>query len=188
MRRSPEPRPYEEARRRLQEKFGDDVTDANTTLEILQITLDKWLGKKAPWFQLKGKNVLDLASGTASGDGFPPWFSRLCAVFEVNVTAVDIRPQGNTDKRAFTCVQADLIESVLGSGLGSIPALAGEKFDLIHSSRFVGFNPDGGAAREIIHRGISLSTFEDMLKDQASELLAPGGYIDISAVYPVSFP
>ena len=62
MRRNPEPRPYEDARRRLQEKFGDDVTDANTTLEILQITLDKWLGKKAPWFQLKGKNVLDLAS------------------------------------------------------------------------------------------------------------------------------
>lgn len=177
--RGPEPRPDEEARRRLREIFSDDVTDADHALAMLQIIIDEWLGEETPWSVLEGKKVLDLASGSEHGN-FYPWLSRLCAVFGADVTAVDLLPQGDTDTSKFTSVQADVIETVLGSGLGSIPALSGNTFDLIISSRFVGFNPERGVVRKITHRGISMSNFKDMLQDQATQLLAPGGYIDVT--------
>ncbi|MFA5770789.1 MAG: hypothetical protein WC894_04835 [Patescibacteria group bacterium] len=166
-------------------KISNYSEDAITPLHILQLILDEWIGPKAPWSTLKGKKVLELASGTETS-GYPPWFSRLYTVFDAEVIAIDVMHLGEEDRKMFTCVQADLIEIVMGDGLGSIPELKNKKFDLIHSSRFIGFNPPLEVVKELNRRGVTLDEFEMKLTDQAEKLLAPKGYIDVTDVWAES--
>lgn len=173
-----EPRPYDEAYSRLQEKFSDP-SGAKDALGFLDFTVKKWLGRQTPWSALEGKKVLELASGSVNS-GYPPWFARLCSVFGANVVAIDVIPHGDVDQKMFACLQADLIEIVLGKGLDSIPELKNEKFDLIHAQRFVGSNAAGEVMRELQRRGVTREEFEEKLKQQAKKLLAKRGYIDVT--------
>ena len=177
LRRS-EPRPYNDAYDRLAEKFNDP-TGAKDALGFLDFTIKRWLGRQTPWSTLEGKKVLELASGSVNS-GYPPWFARLCSVFGANVVAIDVISQDEVDQSMFTCVQADLIEVVLGNGLDSVPELRNGKFDLIHASRFVGPNAAGEVIKELQRRGVTREEFEKKLKQQAKKLLANRGYMDVT--------
>ncbi len=168
----------EEAMDRLHPLFGKDAKRAKPSIAILRTAIANWISPDAPWSVLKGQYVLDIASGSLASE-YPPWFSRTCAVFGAQVFSVDVKPQEGVDARLLHWVSADVIQTVISGGLRSIPILSGRTFDLIHSHRFVGSNPDFDALRVLSARGVQLDDFREKFLRQAYDLLAPDGYMDV---------
>lgn len=155
---------------------------AGATLDML---LWKWMGLHTLWSELRGKHVLDIASGSAGKNRarYHPHFARLCAVNGADVTVIDINAQGEVDNQLFTSIQADLVRVVTGPGLQNYPSLVGRSFDLIHSSRFVGANPEPSLDRQLSHRrDMSVEEFGVMLLTQCIPLLAEGGIMSLDMI------
>lgn len=152
--------------------------DAALTLDWI---LKNWKGPDTSWSALEGMTVLDLASGSGHSiiGSLPPWyphFSRLCAINRAKVTAIDLNPQKGIDEVLFTSVKADLVEAVLGEGgLQSISALRRNKFDLIHTSNFVGVNRPRELENQLYSRGVEGVDFDRAFIQQAGSLLAGNG-------------
>jgi hypothetical protein len=162
----------------LQPLFGKDAKRARTSITILRTAIDTWISPEAPWSVLEDQYVLDIASGSVSSE-YPPWFSRVCAVFGAHVYSIDLKPQEGVDARLLHWASADVIKTVLSDGIASIPLLKGRSFDLIHSYRFVGSNPDFDALRILEARSVSLNDFREKFIRQAFGLLKPNGYMDV---------
>lgn len=148
----------------------------NTGLD-LEVLMKKWKGEDS-WGELEGKKVLDLASG--SGLGQPQWqpfFARLCANNGAIVTAVDILPQTGSDKKLFHGVTADLIPAVMERKLSEI--VGNERFDIIHSYSFIGFNPSPDLLERLEELKITEIDFVKVLLDQSLNLLTEGGIISL---------
>lgn len=130
------------------------------------------------WRQLEGVRVLDLAAGSCnthySGATYEPHFSRLCAVNGAEVVAIDIRKQSEHDKMLFQPIEADLVQLVQEGQLAEIPELSGRRFDIIHSSAFVGWNPDPQLEGRLGTR-TEIAMFEEKLILECTKLLAEGG-------------
>lgn len=159
-------------------------TTANLAASSLQGILDIWKGPNTPWSVLKGKRVLDLASGSGysrdlSGCIWYPQFARLCAINGADVVAIDFYPQRGLDQKLFTSADADLVNVVLGTGLKSMPVLAGREFDLIYSENFVGVNYYQDLFNRLTYKGIRMRDFEKAFLNQAGELLAEGGLLSL---------
>lgn len=168
-------------------------TTANLAASSLQHILDIWKGPDMPWSVLKGKRVLDLASGSGysrdlSGCIWYPQFARLCAINGADVVAVDFYPQRGLDQKLFTWADADLVNVVLGKGLKSMPVLAGREFDLIYSENFVGVNYFQDLFDRLVHKGIRMRDFEKALLNQAGELLAEGGLLSLDTTTKKGLP
>lgn len=149
----------------------------------LDYILGKWKGFDAPWSELQGKRVLDLAAGSASitpSGVWYPHFSRLCAINGADVTAIDLNPQSGLDKTMFTWASENLVDVVLNGGLQGLQILQGKEFDLIHSANFIGFNFSPQLHDQLMLRGLSRCGFEEAFQDQARRLLTDGGVMSLS--------
>lgn len=142
-----------------------------------QMLMRKWKGENS-WEELKGKKVLDLASGSALGKiQWNPYFSRLCAYNGASVTAVDILPRADPDQKLFRGVTADLVSTVMKAKLAEI--LGNESFDVIHSYSFVGFNPSPDLLEKLDKVKITEKDFRQALLEQSFGLLSEGGIISL---------
>ena len=142
----------------------------------LEFLIKKWKGKENSWGELKGKKVLDLGSGSALGDPeWQPYFARLCANNGASVTAVDIRHQAESDAKLFKAIIADMIPYVMQGNLRDL--VGEEKYDVIHSSEFVGVNPAAELQLMAYESNFPLDDFEKKLFNQCIDLLAEGGII-----------
>lgn len=168
----------------LQDEGSSDIP-ADVAASLLDLLLIRWKGLNTQWSKLRGKRVLEIASGsasgkTASGDWYPH-FARLCAINGADVVALDARPQVGIDRILFTSEVVDLVDAVLSRGLPSLPVLEGRKFDLIHSANFIGRNCLPQLPEQLSLKGVSLTEYSQALHDQAGSLLADGGIMNLVA-------
>lgn len=161
-----------------------DYLDINHPLEFdgaistLEEILKVWKNTQ-DFSVLKNLKVLDLASGAGtSHDNIGSWdphFSRICALSGAKVIAIDLCPQTAKDLKLFKGLTQNLVVAVVENRLHKLPILKNKKFDLIHSSNFIGFNAPPQLEKQLSAIGISQSEFDKMLFDQASKLLAKNG-------------
>ena len=151
--------------------------------QMLDSLLRHLRGYETPWSELRGKKVLDLASGSvfskASFGAWNPHFSRLCAVNGARVVAMDINPQGPYDEKLFTGIKADIVDLVVNIGLPNHPGLQEASFDVIHSQQFVGGDPQPEVLSYLKSLGIDKEGFENKLLEQCGALLTEGGIMTI---------
>lgn len=164
---------------------GELIVCATGDLDFL---LNRWLhtdGNFPSWTQLNGVRVLDLAAGschTKHADlTYYPHFSRLCAVNGAEVVAIDIKPQSDYDKMLFKSIRADIARLVQEGQLSEISELSGKTFDIIHSSSFVGWNPDPALEHQLSYMRMELAEFEEKLILECLKLLAEGGVMSLDA-------
>jgi len=142
----------------------------------LESLIKKWKGKQDSWSELKGKKVLDLASGSAlNPPDWRPYFARICANNGASVTAVDIISQAGSDKSLLHGVTTDLVSAVMTGRLGQV--VEGVNFDVIHSSSFIGANPSPELQERLERFRIKEGDFRQALLDQSLSFLSEGGII-----------
>jgi SAM-dependent methyltransferase len=141
----------------------------------LENLMRRWKEKDS-WGQLQGKRVLDLASGSTNDPKFKPFFARLCAFNGADVTVVDINPQSESDPK-ISGVTADIIAAVVEGKLTEL--LGFKKFDVIHSSSFIGFNPPMEVLQKLDELKIAEEDFEKEFFNQTFDLLEEGGALSL---------
>jgi len=162
-----------------------DPLSALTASQNLDHLLLRWEGYDTTWAELKGKKVLELASGSIFSRNFLctyyPHFSRLCSLNGADVIAMDINPQGKLDQQLFTGVKVDIINLVMEGGLHNHPLLSKATFDIINSTNFVGWNmlPDVEDYLRSTTPRITREEFENKLLKQCAELLSEEGIMTI---------
>lgn len=148
------------------------VLNAGLDLDLL---MRKWRGIDS-WADLWGKRVLDLASGSSDPE-WPPTFARLCTFNGAYVTVVDIKPQNERDIKTFKSITADLVTAVTEGKLGEL--VGEEKYDIIHSSFFVGYNPAPELWMRTVSSKFSIEDFQKLMFCKAFDLLSEGGVISL---------
>jgi len=163
----------------------------DSELEKTELDLDyllrNWKGNTSR-SNLKNLHVLDLASGSEQSryifTTWIPYFSRICNHHGAHVLAIDIQPQTKTEK--FPWIQQDLVNVVLNRGLQNLPILERTRFDIIHSSNFVGMNYCPRLLSQLTYLGISMDEFEVRLIHQSGILLKEGGVMTLDIPNPFS--
>lgn len=141
--------------------------------------------RNVPWTELNGLKILDLGSGSVRSFPWLPYFARICSVNGAEVAAIDRFGQSEQDRKLFKSIREDIVELVADGRLKEV--LNGEKFDIVHSSNFVGYNTDPSIYdnyREVLKkRGLKMPfgifEFEDRLVEASKQLVAEGGIIDL---------
>ncbi|HKC14954.1 MAG TPA: hypothetical protein VKC89_03295 [Patescibacteria group bacterium] len=151
------------------------ISNAGFDLESL---IRRWKGKRDSWEEIKGKKVLDLASGSAAASKWQPYFARLCANNGALVTVVDKLPQVGRDKELFRGITTDLVLTVMGENLAEV--VGQEEYDVVHSINFIGASPSPELLQELRVLHIKEEDFHMAFSRQAFSLLAEGGvmYLD----------
>lgn len=161
--------------------FGGPIIIAGIELELL---LEKWKGKSGAWGELRRKKVLDIASGSAANsyalldEKWYPHFARLCAVNGALVTAIDEYPQVGSDVKLLRGIRTNLIPAVVDGKLAELVGIQ-ERYDIIHSAAFVGYNFSPQLLNELRRLKISMEDFRQALFRQSFDLLAEGGIISL---------
>jgi hypothetical protein len=143
--------------------------------------LEAFLEKHGDPNGLRGKNILDLGSGSVNTpyflfNSFEPLFSRACLEKGAQVIGIDIHPQGPDEK--FNWIQADFIELVRNNKLASLLAENGfPKVDIAHISN-VFTSPEYMTSLKNLR--IRPNDFQQELLGQLLGLISENGYLFLS--------
>lgn len=97
---------------------------------------------RTEWSELAGLDILDLGCGSEMTpridrhQGWPPYFSRLCAACGASVVGIDLYPSLRGDKEKYCHIVADLVPLVVSGGLTEL--LSGRRFDGVNLSSLGG--------------------------------------------------
>lgn len=160
----------------LDEDVKIAINNAGFDLEAL---IRKWKGRRDSWSELRGKKVLDLASGSAAGKpNWHPYFARLCVFNGAEVTVVDKLPQIGNDTKLFHGITVDLVPPVMNGKLAEVVGQG--EYDIVHSYSFIGINPSPELTEQLRMLHMNEQDFRDVFLRQAFGLLVEGGimYLD----------
>jgi len=165
---------FNERRGKLSSKTRWSDFQIRSAADHVQMVLNTLFGT-SNWTNLTGMRVLDLGCG--GGDNREPWFCRICSANGADVVGVDIQELPPTN---YTHIQSDLLKMI--ENKGHLFELVGANFNIIHSNQLFDSPDLIEALSNHVFADFEAMRFEQLLFQQASEILATPGLLFVDSV------